>query len=342
MDKNRQKGYRQLFPCIDISKATLSFVDKLLICQHYHPNGNYQNEDLLNYIDTLDSAFPPVGYFDKQLRRRFNPDGTPRGSKRTIQYWVVRGWSERDAELLISKLQSRNSQRSVSYWTHRGYTKEEALVKVSDVQSQSAKKLHSVIFARHGAAVNSPRVAEFYEYRGSSREEAEILAAEFNKTTSAKGAQRSVEVMENDQEWYRRQCRRYVEYWLSRGYDISDFEDYMRERYRGSKNYRSKAADNFVSTLATYFPDHQLYMLDDEYGKYIPGFGYVKYDYVDLNKMVIVEYHGRYWHTGETAEYKDKVKQQFAEDLGFTYFVVWDDEINDNTLPSLVQKIKEL
>lgn len=82
--------------------------------------------------------------------------------------------------------------------------------------------------------------------------------------------------------------------------------------------------------------------------------GFNQYDFGNSEHRILLEVHGDYWHGnpelfGDEAnlrplnniqigkQLKDKVKQQFAVDHGFKYFVIWENDVNQNNFEVLEQ-----
>lgn len=50
-------------------------------------------------------------------------------------------------------------------------------------------------------------------------------------------------------------------------------------------------------------------------------------------RMLVIEVHGRYWHTKTNRELKDEIKQNCLEADGYRYLAFWDYELkNDEAL----------
>jgi hypothetical protein len=156
--------------------------------------------------------------------------------------------------------------------------------------------------------------------RGFSESEAKELSSSVQRSNSMRNVKKYTKEERN------KQRPSNLSYWLSRGKSVEDYESYMSESRFCS--YNSKIAREFCSDLRECFLGNKIYCIDKEFGKYIPDYGYVRYDYVDLTLKVVVEFNGEYWHSSEDAKAHDKRKKDFVESLGFRYFVVTDKEYN--------------
>lgn len=63
----------------------------------------------------------------------------------------------------------------------------------------------------------------------------------------------------------------------------------------------------------------------------------MKYDYADTQFKFVVEFDGVYWHSSEEAKTRDKIKEDFIANLGYSVYRVTDKEFNENPdLPKLL------
>ena len=318
MNKTLKNNYEKLYPNIDVSKGYFTFDDLCCIIQKKFDDINFDASIIQDMIHSMDRKIRSSQKIVREFAELLNPGGQPRGSKRSIEYWLRRGWNENYAVKQISHLQSIISPRCVSYWVTKGFSEDEALQKVSKVQSEYAKKMHMKIKENKGTL--SIWSIKYWLNRGFTLSESVEIISEIQKNNSKKFYKK-----------YSKEERRvfnpmYIEYWKKRHGEedyIKMYEDYLNVRY-ANKMYRSIIADQFCSELATQFVGCRLHYSDTEFGKYIPGVGYRKYDFVDLDNMTCVEFHGNYWHT--ESEENDDIKRKFIESLGFRYFVVWESD----------------
>jgi len=107
-------------------------------------------------------------------------------------------------------------------------------------------------------------------------------------------------------------------------------------------SFNSKQANSFFDIFSKLYNSEKSYYGDSEFGKYIPNFGYVKYDYVDTQFKFVIEFDGGYWHSSETAKERDKIKEEFIKNLGYSVYRVTDKEFTeDSNLPKILwSKIK--
>ena len=337
MHKNRIKQYKRLFPDIDLDKRELSDSDLIVICEYYEPHLRTDREVIRSQIVLFPRDYPKPSEIKRLIKERItNPDNKVGASKRTKKFWELRGYTSEEATDIISTMQKQNSPRSVQYWINRGYSNDESIQKVSETQAENARKMHQTL-SDNGVSI-SVWTESFWIDRGYAEHEAKNKVSEYQRTNSKKhwdslspSERKKTNVM----------C---VESWLAKGKTISDYEEF-RGNIRSNRT-RSKIADEFCSELESYFPSNKIYCKDREYGKFIPGYKYVKYDYVDLDQKVVVEFNGEYWHSSEDAKRNDERKKDFViNTMGFRYFVVTDKEYNNDKqtcIQTLVENIKDI
>ena len=71
----------------------------------------------------------------------------------------------------------------------------------------------------------------------------------------------------------------------------------------------SKTSKELFDKLAEQFSENKLYYADTEYEKYIPDVGYRRFDYIDYDNKICIEYHGEYWHNTDEAIINDNIKK---------------------------------
>lgn len=128
-----------------------------------------------------------------------------------------------------------------------------------------------------------------------------------------------------------------LEYWLHRGFLISDFENFMKNMRLKTK---SKISQDLFVLLHDVFPDHKIYYGEKEFGKYIPEVGYRRYDFVDLTSSLCIEFHGDYWHRTQEAKINDKIKKEFLQNLGFKYVEIMESDYRKDT-DKIFNKLKD-
>lgn len=323
MDGNRKKAWKKVFPNIDISKKYLSDEDLKKISIYFEPDLNLNNSTILSKILLMDREFKQPLFYQKNIKSNIvNISGKKGGSKWTKDYWILRGWTEAEAVDKISTLQKTNSKRSLEYWIKRGYSIDDAKNEISKHQSKNSSGYH-IKLKESGLKHPSVWSKNFWLSKGYSELESEIKVYEYQSSNTKK--------RKNKESCFS------VDYWIARNFTISDYEDFMRNIRSGRTS--SKSSLKFFNDVNQYFENDIVFYGEKEFGKYIPNIGYRKYDYVNLTKRVVIEYHGDYWHSTDEAIKNDLIKKQYIESLGFKYMCIFESDVNKN-YESSIQKIR--
>ena len=273
------------------------------------------------------------------------------GSWLRLEYWLKRGYSEEDARIEISKKQKTNSCLTVTHYLHKGFTEEEAKDKISILQKNNCIKKFEK-YSSEELKHFSHRCWEYWVDKGYSEEESKDIISNRNKEYGLIG----LEKYTYDER--KKFSIRNIEYWKEKFPDtyVEEFEKWYAANPHPSTT-RSVVADNFFTRLSDKFEGNKIYCKDTEFGKFIPDFGYVRYDYVDLTLKVCVEFNGDYWHgnprkysSGEYINFPkgqmmlvddlwedDRIKVEYMKSLGFVVYVVWEMDYNKN--PNLVEDL---
>lgn len=334
MNKQIAAWFKKVFPEKIISDETIFSNEEIYkIFLHLDENLNLENPLIKAHLDKFQKSVCYRFEYVRHLKTLTNPENKVGGSLRKKEYWLIRGWSEDFALKKVSDIQKKNSPRTLEYWVSRGFSNADALLKVKETQTENVKKMHAAAKRNGTAGLLSIWNKDFWIKRGLSESEADDKVREVQKENGLKSALAPVHVRRERSPW----C---LEYYLKRGLGKEEFEKAMGERF----SYQSKIATNFFERLSLHFKDNLLYYGDKEFGKFIEGHGYVKYDYVDLTLKVVVEFDGLYWHSSDEAKRVDTIKQDFISSLGFSVLRVTDEDYKNN--PSLPEKlaleIKEL
>ena len=314
------------FPYIDISKGYISDNEILLLAKHYDICLNIENKDIVDILMKYNRiiTFPRdlQFYIKSKITNVNNKRG---GSTVSKEFWLVRGFTEEEAKIKISEIQKKKSKRCNEFWISKGFTEEEAKIKVSEIQSICGKKK---------GKPRSYLSIDFWLARGFTEEESKIKVSEIQKKNSKKLYEKY------SKKEFKKINKMCLDYWLSRGYNILDYENY-RNSLKMHECYRSKIADDFVLSIKDSFEHKDLiYCCDNEYGKYIKNFRYVRYDYIDLKLKIAIEFNGNYWHKN-TSEI-DSIKKSFIESLGFKYICVNENEYRKNKELVIKNVLKEI
>lgn len=134
----------------------------------------------------------------------------PKFGKRTINYWIGRGWSKEESlkkrKSIIRK--KEDSPMNINFWLKRGYSKEE-----SEFNIKSQRKFN----------------IEYWIKRGYSKEESIIKVSEFQKENGKKLKLK----LETDEKFrYELSFKRdnNINYWLKLGYNLDESKEKVSER----------------------------------------------------------------------------------------------------------------
>jgi very-short-patch-repair endonuclease len=323
-------GFIKSFPNTEYSEDfRITERDLLAIFKELDCCLNFNNPEIVNYLLSFGLKIAPKKDYKNHLKKLTNPNNIRGGSRRTKQFWTNRGYSEDEAKEIVSKLQSENSQRSIHYWIKRGYSEDEAKMRVSEAQTENARKFHEVAKKNGTSGLLTSFSVDYWVSKGLTKDEA---------ISKVKNDQRERSIRGRDKytgEERRRIKTLCLEYWLHKGKTVEDYENFMRRR----RAFQSKSANKFFEKIIRLLPSSHVYYGNIEFGKYIKGLGYVKYDYVDLENKFVIEYDGVYWHRSDKTKAKDRIKQDFMEKEGFLFFRVTDIEDKEN--PELANELSE-
>ncbi len=307
MKKQTIEWYKKNFPSLDLNKQP-SDEEMLMIYSAFDKDLNLKNPIIVSKLLAHGNELRGMVEIYKIIKSIVNPSGKLGGSRRSKTYWLVRGYSEDEARRFTSEIQKENSPRCVEYWVKRGYTKDEAIVKVKETQSQNAIKFHQKVKS-NGSSVSRWN-KNYWIARGLSEEEAAEKVTALQTSNGNKYAQKySAEERRKHQPW----C---VEYWISQGKTEDEYAEFMSSRYA----YCSKSSVRFFDSLCEEIQFVKPHYGEREFGKFIKGLGYVKYDFVDTALKIVIEYDSEFWHRSEEAKRRDAVKQEFMEGLGYKVF----------------------
>lgn len=329
MDKIRKRAWLMVFPDLDLSRESLTLSEVVDICKHYDPNIKL-TLDICSKIAKFDRDFPKPRYYQLELRKQItNPNNKAGGSKRTKEFWLLRGFTEEEAIVEVSTIQKLNSPRTTQYWLAKGLSPDEAKTQVAITQSNNANLMHKKI-RDNDSSISIWSIAHWTK-EGLTEEDAILKIRNLQKNNSYKRKLKysSAEI--------RTQSKWCIEYWLHRGHSLRQYEEFMSSMHNYSN--RSRIADEFCVSLRCQFPNNKIYCCEKEFGKYIPNYGYVKYDYVDTTLGVVIEFNGAYWHRSEDAVAHDLVKREYVENvLGFRYNIM--EDVYRSNRADTVERIK--
>lgn len=292
-----------------------------------------------------------------------NPSGTPGASIQSIEYWTVRGWTKEEAQKEVSAAGRRACIFSPDYYLAKGYSEEDAKKAVSEVQRRNCgfhidhwlakgyseeEALEMIESTKILAKQNQYKyIPDYWIAKGFPEDEATELALYYKlKLKEANPT-----------------C---VEYWVERGYSITDaianansynpasihywlkrFDDpnkaeiarqkFLRKRRAittvSQRRYRSKVANTCLSAIREAFPKATIITVDEEFClRDIKNSTHYYYDYTDQTNRVIIEFNGDYWHSHPNNVEKDIKKRRLAEDNGYKVFYIWESEYAKKSL----------
>ena len=303
------------------------------------------------------------------LERGFDEDFISKYKKERsnfcIEYWLKKGYSEKEGKEIISKMQSERSKKAVGkrpivnkkyiealgkdcnkffrersvwcveYWLKRGYSKNDAEKKVSEYQTELAKRNASK--SKSERRKNSVRCIEHWLEKGYSEKDAKEKVAEMQSTFSLKKCIKKYGETEGLKRWKERQ-----EKW----------QDSLNKTGFHQLGY-SKISQELFSEILKKYPEEEkdFVFYEDKNREYTlknDNNFYYRYDFCDLNKRKFIEFNGDIYHANpkmfkpsdkpnpfhdQTAEELWKIdedKKNIAKRNGFEEFVVWEKDYREN------------
>ena len=326
MDGNRKRAWAKVFPKVDLTRECLTESEVIDICKALEPNLNLTS-DIIAIIKTFDRRFPAPNKYHTWIKQQItNKQGKVGGSKRTLEYWLVRGWDLEESKRKVSEIQKLNSPRTEEYWISRGLSRDDAKVEVSKFQANSAEKMHLVIKENNSTVCSWNK--KFWIERGFSENESKEIVRKIQKGNNSR----------KDPLRFRLDSPFCLEYWLSRGFDEKKYTEFMNKCQ--CKNYSKKSFELF-SKIQKEYPSHKMYFGETEFGKFIPNVGYRKFDFIDLTKKLCIEFHGTFWHRLDESKENDRIKKEYIESLGFSYLEVLEENYSDYEVLSSIKELYE-
>lgn len=277
----------------------LTYQDKISVLFKLQPDINFNSDIPDKIISSLNCDIPSRKEWITAIKTILNPNNKAGASTRVVEYWIIRGWSHKAATEKISAYQRKLLPSCSEYYDGMGLSDIEIQNRISIAQSKAAKSFHEhrdeSEFRRKNNVCNL------------SSEEQSIRGKIYADKV------KSGEILCNlSKEYYK---DKYGDSWESY------YREFQEHRMKKCK-YRSKSEDEFISHIASEFETESQYYGENQFG-IMGNDGYCKYDYVNLNRMIIVEFNGDYWHSRERVKKKDLYKRAIAESKGFKVIVVW-------------------
>lgn len=298
-----------------------------------------------------------------------------------VKYWTDRGW---DNCCSIEKIKARQAtctpeiakkiQKTLKAKSHeeiadinkrkgnglnadwliknKGLSREEAEYRIFD-QCSKAGKMKNALYKKLGKAVSN-RQLNFYTERGLSLEDAKAALKERQTTTSLSAYVKKYGQIEGLQR-YENRIELFRKNWQDKT-EEERFDIVSRRLHRNkffsieSYDFFQKLEKNSCSNLKCLYGENE-YFLYDKANKKI-----YFYDFVILERKMIIEYHGSFWHANpvkdandwknpfysyEDSLQKNSAKKKLAEEHGFSYLEIWDYQQNDTKTIETLMNIKQ-
>jgi uncharacterized protein YfbU (UPF0304 family) len=255
-------------------------------------------------------------------------------SNRTVDYWTSNGFSEDEAVRKIRELQTISSPRSIQHWVDKGFSEVDARLKVSEIQK-------SFSHMRKNRTKDQFWICkEYWMTRGFSEDDA-IAKIQEKKIDMANSIRSRYANLSTDDK--RKNHPLCIEFYIERGMSYDDGINRISEilQSRNSGNFFSKISQDFCDSLDEFFHDDSTYYQkkNKEFGSWDHDNHRIYfYDYVNVTRKFVVEFHGDYWHV-ENDE-KDIAKEMTMRKRGYRYFVVWESDYRKDPT-SCINNLKE-
>jgi len=296
------------------------------------------------------------------------------------KYWLDRGWNEEEA---LAKIKARQStctpeiakkiQKTLSKKTdeekakinkskgnglsvnwlikNKGLSLEEAEQHVFD-RCSNAGKIKNELYRKLGKAVSN-RQLDFYIERGLSLEDAKKALKERQSTTSLQAYIKKYGKTEGLRR-YEQRINLFRKNWQNKSDD--ERVSIIHKKLKKNKFFSNESFEFFQELEKNYFTSYQCKYGENEWFLYDDQNKKIYfYDFLVVEKKMIVEYHGSFWHANleknvedwknsfysyEESLKKDEEKRKLAEENGFTYKVVWDCQRNYKETIETILNIK--
>jgi len=256
----------------------------------------------------------------------------------------------------------RPSQKE--YWINKGFTYEEAKLKIQNLYSSSSKKFHNEIKINGGEFL-TVRQLKYWINKGLSTEDAQEQLQKIQDKRSLKYFIEKYGVKEGTEKF-----NKTIKKWLDTLNNKSDEEKQkiLIKKLKRTKKYSSISIKLFDSIIEFFknkniifkkihYKENEFFLYDyDEKKIYF-------YDFTIKDLNLIIEFNGNTFHpnkqklsksewdcwinpiTKKTADEHylyDEKKRLLAENRGFEYLIIWEDETFDNNKHKIINKIQSL
>lgn len=299
-------------------------------------------------------------------------------SRLSVESWLENGYTKEEAEKEISKIQSETSLNNlnrfipsrdnllnfgyteeevnsicltpsqVGFWLKKGFTEDESIKKISTHQTKIANEFADKRRNNPGeySAVTQTQIG-YWINKGFSDEESKEKVAEIQKTFSLDICIEKYGEEEGKKIFTKRQNK-----WNK---SLNEGGNLKIGYSKISQDLFEVLLDKYIDKDSVYFATHNKeYRLEKEQG------GVWLYDFSDIKRKKIIEYHGDMFH-GNPKKYlaedyphpfrktmtaqemwdKDEKKKKAAEEEGFEIFVVWDSEYRWGNKQKVINKCLE-
>lgn len=258
----------------------------------------------------------------KEYRKKNPNSRTMTGhSKRTVEYWLYRGFSEKQAKQKVKEYQGNGKHVYIQKKMLSGLSKEEAQKEWNNKQAE-----------------NSPRSLKYYEKRNITKNKAQTIQSKLQAKYSALSPKfTGHKHREGSKKLIASASRK-------RAQELGALEMIKRFRNKDENSVRSTAEIKCYQELKEVFPT---LICNVTLGTFI----------VDMKlEDIVIEFYGDFWHRnpksylqeqtfyGKTSKEvweKDKKRVSFIKSLGFDVYVIWESDWN-NDKSGVIRKLNEL
>ena len=256
--------------------------------------------------------------FNKRLNDEIKKFGKA-GTSLKVEYWLFRGWNEKEAKNKISETQSNRSLRHVNYYIDKGYSEEEANRLVSNVQSKYSKmgkhckdfwvskgfsEEESIEIAHNYSQKCSVWNKQFWLNKGFSEEEAEQKILQYNPSSPI------FLNYDNNYEKYKNKIKRWSDFAKVR-WEKKEYRDKIINKIKdGTIKLSSKMEIELFNNLKTWYSNikHEPYVviIPDNFENAINLFFYtIDGYYVDEEGVILIECDSSIFHNDKKDEIRD-------------------------------------
>lgn len=257
------------------------------------------------------------------------------GSKRSVDFWLFKGYTEAEAKEEISKIQTQYTKQQITkgecsvrkktYWINKGYSEEEAIKKVADVQR---------------------RDINYFINKGMTETEAE-----------EKMAQRNIKWINSLNERIKwdnfnlKKGRTFNQ--LIEKHGLEKATEILNKRttvFHGKSNIEELIYEKHLKNYG--FKRHLKMLKDSSKGMFI-------WDYYHEELKIAIEFNGDYWHcnpklydgnyphptikkTAHTIWEKDKRKKELAKKNGYKVFTIWESDVIEDKINEILNALEPI